>query len=295
MRAWTVLVVLSILLMSSAFPVFNASAQEPVRSLSMLELQCTTPNVTVLPTQTVTSSFETTVEVFDTIDENGTVFLNASNDMDWPTTVIPPSFEFTKPLSKKVNITVTVPAGTDASLIAVVKLYGTAQFPGEDATASIFGYLKLNRTFGIELNYSYLKRSREETRIQLEVLNRGNAQDHLVIVLLDGEELDRAQISVLLSNHGIEATPNNWYSVILEIKYDGSRSQEKFDLRVQVISEEAPQRGLWVNKTLIIPLTFKGPEPPIQPLVFSGLMVAVVIIAVVAMAVALRVTSRKSK
>jgi hypothetical protein len=295
MRAWTVLWVLSILLLSTAFPMILASAQEPTRSINIQPLVCKTPDVLVNQNTSVKSSFETLVGIDDSVDENVFVELNATNDMDWPTTVVPQTLNFTMPGHQKVNITITIPAGIDASVVAVVKLFGYAHFPTENTTASAFSYLYLKQTFGISINYEYTKRSAKETWVRLRIHNDGNGEDTYECVFLDGDKLDKSGITVDMSRQAWRVYPSDtWYEVV-HVKYQGTETSIKFDLRIKFYSLGAPQKGLMVEQVVVIPLSFKGPDPPMKPNVFAGIIVAFVIVIVIVLAVVVRGPAKKSK
>ncbi len=295
MRSWTVLGVLSVLLLSTASPILFTSAQEPIRSIHIEPLQYVTPDVIVTLNNSVNSSFETMVGIDDSVDEEVFVELDTILDMDWPTTIVPQTLNFTSPGSQKVNITITVPAGSDASVVAVVKLLGYAHFPDEDTMASVSGYLYLKQTFGIALNYTYTKRDPQDTRIEVRILNSGNGMDTFEVRLLDGDKIDDAGLSVLLSNNALQASPNNWYTCNVHVGYDGSKFPLKFNLRIIVMSFGSQQKGPVVQNIIVIPLSFKGPDAPLQPRVFVGVIVAFVIVVVIILAVVLRGPAKKPR
>jgi hypothetical protein len=291
MRSWTVLGALSLLLLSTSFPIFIASAQEPTRSLGIDELQCMTPDLVVNANQGAKAYFETTVAIYDTDDELGTVELNVTNDMDWPTFVSPNSFNFTKPVAQKVNISVSVPAGTDASEIAVVKLKGYAFFPGETVTSSVSGYLSLKQIFSVSVNYTYIKRGATETWVQINIVNTGNGRDNVLMIILDGDKLDDADIHVTQSQSALYLPKNSSASQKIHCLYEGTVYPKKFDLRISITS----MHGAAPQQIIVIPLSFKGPDPPIQPNIFAGVIVAFVIVVVIILAVVLRGPAKRTK
>jgi hypothetical protein len=270
---------------------FIASAQEPARSLGISRLECMTPDVVVTYNKGANAYFETTIDVYDAVDEQGFVNLSVTNDMDWPISVRPNSFNFTKPVEQKVNITVSVPAGTDASEVAVIKLVGYAIFPGEEVTSSVSGYLSLKQVFSVSVNYTYIKRTPTETWVQLNLVNIGNGRDYVMIVALDGDLLDNANIHVTMVKHVLYMPMNS--SAIQEVHclYEGTVFPKKFDLRIAIRSN----RGGIAQQVIVIPLSFKGPDPPIQPNVFAGVIVAFVIVVVIILAVVLRGPAKKPR
>jgi hypothetical protein len=294
MRSWTVLGVLSLLLLSTALPLLFASAQEPARSLSMEPLVCTTPDVLVSSNSSVRSYFETKVSVFDEVDELALVELNVTNDKGWPISVIPNSFNFTRPGSQRVNITITVPAGTDTATIAYIKLSGYAAFPGENTFASAAGFLYLKQSYGFSVNYTYTKLAPQETWIDLTIFNTGNGLDHFRVLLVDGEKVDNAKISVMLADFS-RISPNSSRSQVLHFIYEGEKFPLKFDLKLLIISQGSAQKGVLVQQMIVVPLSFKGPDPPLPQNVFAGVIIAFVIVVVIILAVVLRGPSKKPR
>jgi hypothetical protein len=291
MRSWTVLGVLSLLLLSTSFPIFIASAQEPTRSLGIDPLEYMTPEVLPTKTSDAMAYFETTVSVYDTVDEPGNVEFNVTNDLDWPISISPKSFKFSMPGSQKVNITVTVPAGTDASLVAVVKLFGYAAFPGENVTSSVAGYLTLKRVFSVSANYTYIKRSSLSTNIQINIVNTGNGQDTLWMMVVDKNKLEDDNIHVSMNHQTIHLRMNESVSFLIDCNYEGNQFPKNFDLKIQI----QPYYGEQSPQVLVIPISFRGPDPPVQPNVFAGFIAAFVIVIVIILAVVLRGPAKKPK
>jgi len=294
MRSWTVLGVLSLLLLSTAFPMLTTSAPEPTRSLAMDPLVCVTPDVLVDMNTSVNSSFETMVGINDTVNEEVIVDLNATTDMDWSVTVVPDKITFTGPNAVKVKITVSVPAGTDSTTVAIVKLFGSAAFKDETVFANVYGYLYLKRAYGVKAEYFFTKRDPKEIWMTLNVYNTGNGEDYILVDVPDIEKLDGVGLSVTMSNREVVVPSHNYREVNIQISYDGNKAL-KYDLVLTVTSMYARAGGLVVEKNITVQLSFKGVDPPMQANIFAGVIVVFVIVIVIVLAVVLRGPSKKPR
>jgi hypothetical protein len=181
--------------------------------------------VVVTPSSIGSASFSATVTVSKP-PAVGTVMvtLDGSTSTGWPTVVSPQSIPFTAPNSVQITITVVVPQATPTSSIGKVIVSGLATYPGgsvsgtSSATVTIVQYFRIQPQ--AQMSFVTVPPGGQAV-MSLDLYNRGNGLDSIVIEISNIKELSKKNWMVSATAYEVSNIPQDEYGTIkISIKSD---------------------------------------------------------------------------
>jgi len=222
-------IVMTVLMITTMFLAVmpNTSAQsihlKPTLTISTMNPQ--SREVMVTPSSIGSASFSATVTVSKP-PAVGTVMvtLDGSTSTGWPTVVSPQSIPFTAPGNVQITITVVVPQATPTSSIGKTIVSGLATYPGgsapgtSSATVTVVQYFRIQPQ--AQMSFVTLPPGGQAV-MSLDLYNRGNGLDSIVIEIQNIKELSKKNWMVSATAYEVSNIPQDEYGTIkISVKAD---------------------------------------------------------------------------
>jgi hypothetical protein len=214
-----------------------------------------------------------------------TVELDGNCDTGWIVIVSPQTIQFTHSGSEEYLATVTVPAGTPASMVGTVSVVAMARYPGSVQTSVTTASVRVNKYFGGYVSADPSKGTDNPQTFNLMVSNTGNDVDTLRLSIVDLAEHEKQGFEFDLKTSRInDIGPGDNVSVELIVSYGMKAKSGKhvFDIRVTSAGAEKCETEPfhWDSPVIIMVDNFAGGGGTSYSVMGGAIMAIVLLVAI---------------